>query len=152
MKRTLKLFLVTVICAFHQVSISQELTYFNRYGSTADSLSFIYGIPEGVILGVGYHESAGGKSLVAQKLNNHFGLAGNCREDLTLYKSKYRYFPSVIDSFNGFCEWVACRPFYSTMKGSSSDLDWLLKIRASGYASDKAWANRVHQIIKKTCH
>jgi flagellum-specific peptidoglycan hydrolase FlgJ len=148
-KRLLIVFCAVMCCSFSSVSSQVSTSYFEAYRATADSVSLVYGIPACVILGVGYHESAGGTSLVATKLNNHFGLAGNCREDVSHQKSRYRYYPTVIDSFNGFCEWVACRTFYQELKGTSNNLNWLQKIRASGYASDVSWANRIHKIIQK---
>lgn len=150
-KRLLIVFCAVMCCSFSSVSSQMTNAYFEMYRTTADSLSLVYGIPACVILGVGYHESAGGTSLVATKLNNHFGLAGNCREDVSHHKSRYRYYPTVIDSFNGFCEWVSCRTFYQELKGTEGDLNWLQKIRASGYASDGSWANSIHKIIVKHC-
>lgn len=138
-------------CCFSSGLSQVSNAYFDEHRAKADSLSEVYGIPVCVILGVGYHESAGGSSTVAQKLNNHFGLAGNCREDISHHKSRYRYYPTVVDSFNGFCEWVACRSFYPEMKGTAGDLSWLQKIRSAGYASDGNWANSVHKIIVKHC-
>jgi flagellum-specific peptidoglycan hydrolase FlgJ len=128
-----------------------DVTYFQKYKASSDSLSLIYGIPSCVILGVAYHESAGGTSVVATKLNNHFGIAGNCREDVTHHKSRYRYYATVLDSYNSFCEMVACKKFFDSMQGITDERIWLQKIFSSGYASDKKWAQRILKIIDTYC-
>jgi Bax protein len=99
------------IC-FSVVYGQQKPVYFDNYRALADSLSLVYQIPSCVMMAVAYHESGGGVSLVAKKLNNHFGIVGDCRFDITKHKSKYRYYPTITDSYIGFCNLVASKKNY----------------------------------------
>jgi len=118
----------------------------------ADSLSLVYQIPSCVMLAVAYHESGGGVSVVAKKLNNHFGIAGDCRYDITKHKSKYRYYPTITDSYIGFCNLVASKKFYESMKGNTDENLWLKKLGATGYASDPNWSTTVYKVVLNKCH
>lgn len=71
------------LLGFSFVFGQQKPVYFDDYRALADSLSLVYQIPSCVMLAVAYHESGGGVSVVAKKLNNHFGIAGDCRYDIT---------------------------------------------------------------------
>jgi uncharacterized FlgJ-related protein len=126
--------------------------YFKDYKKLGDSLSLIYKIPSCVILSVAYIESGGGTSTNARKLNNHFGIVGNCQYQITKHKSKYRYFPSIKSSYIGFCELVKSKSFYSSMINNTDEALWLKKIAATGYAADaNKWSNTVYNIIKSKC-
>lgn len=125
--------------------------FFIDFRPLADSLGKAYDLPPCLILGVAYQESGGGTSTVAKKLNNHFGIVGDCRYDISKHQSKYRYYPSVLDSYIGFCKLVASKKFYSSMKGSD-DVDlWLKKLSAAGYAPSPKWPVAISKIIKNYC-
>ena len=128
---------------------SQSAVYFAKYQSLADSLSAVYKIPSSVILAVAYFESGGGTSKVAQKLHNHFGITGDCKFNISKYKSSYRYYVTIEDSYVGFCKLVSSKKFYESMLESISTKVWLNKIAATGYAADPSkWASAVYNIIK----
>lgn len=148
-----KLIVVLFFSLYSHFCSSQNATnYFSNYKYLADSLSKAYGIPSCVILGVAYIESGGGKSVVAKKLNNHFGIVGNCNYAVSHHKSRYRYYPSIKDSYIGFCNLVASKKMYAQMKGSPDCKLWLKKIAATGYAADATkWTTHVYSTIKKYC-
>ena len=104
------------------------------------------------MLAVAYHESGGGVSVVAKKLNNHFGIVGDCRYDFTNHRSKYRYYPTITDSYIGFCKLVASKKFYESMKGNTDEKLWLKKLGATGYASDPNWPITVYKVVVNKCH
>jgi len=125
-------------------------TYFEKYRSLADSLSKEYGIPVGVILSVAYLESGSGTSLAAKKLNNHFGIVGDCKYGISKHKSKYKYYSTVQESYIGFCNLVKNRKFYESLLGNEEERIWFKKIAASGYAADAIkWSNACIEICKK---
>ncbi|MFM7595136.1 MAG: glucosaminidase domain-containing protein [Flavobacteriales bacterium] len=130
----------------------QKPVYFDDYRALADSLSLVYQIPSCVMLAVAYHESGGGVSIVAKKLNNHFGIVGDCRYDITKHKSKYRYYSTITDSYIGFCKLVASKKFYESMLGNTDEKLWLKKLGATGYASDPNWSTTVYKIVVNKCH
>lgn len=125
--------------------------YFSQYRELADSLSVHYGIPSTVILAVAFVESGGGTSAVAKKLNNHFGIVGKNNPEVSGLRSRYRHFPGIRESFVGFCDLVARKKFYSSLKGSGDDKVWLQKIAATGYARNaRLWAEHVYKTIRKS--
>jgi len=149
LKRTL---VIGQFICFSFVFGQQKPVYFDNYRALADSLSLVYQIPSCVMLAVAYHESGGGVSLVAKKLNNHFGIVGDCRFDITKHKSKYRYYPTITDSYIGFCNLVASKKFYEAMKGNTDEKIWLKKLGATGYASDPNWSTTVYKVVLNKCH
>jgi len=146
---------ITVLIAsfFAYFCASQNATtYFTKHQKLADSLSVTYGIPSCVILGVAYHESGGGTSILAKKLHNHFGIKGDCNFAVSHHKSSYRYYPTIEDSYIGFCKLVANKKMYAQMKGTTDCKLWLKKIAATGYAADaSSWIAHVIAVIKKYC-
>lgn len=133
-------------------SFAQNKNYFIDYQSLAKDMENKYHIPSCVILAVGYLESAGGTSNIAKRLNNHFGIVGNSQPAISGYKSQYRYFPSIEDSFIGFCKLVSSKKFYENMKGSKDAEKWVKNIAAAGYAADATkWGNAIIAVINRKC-
>jgi len=134
-------------------SAKKNVSYFDKYRELANGLSAQYDIPACVMLSVGYLESGAGTSVVAKKLNNHFGIVGDCKPAISKHKSKYKYYASVSDSYVGFCKLVSSKKFYSSMKGSKDEKLWFKKIAATGYAADATkWANANIRICQNYCH
>ena len=126
--------------------------YFVDYRKLADSLSSVYQIPACVILSVAYIESGGGTSNIANKLHNHFGIKGKNDIAISGYKSSYRYYPTIEDSYIGFCNLVASKAYYATMKDSEDHEKWLKSIAACGYAKDaNLWSSTIYKVLKKNC-
>ena len=129
-----------------------QANYFKQYKKISDSLSLVYKIPSCVILSVAYIESGGGTSLNSKKLNNHFGIVGNCQYQISKHKSKYRYYPSIEASYIGFCELIKSKKFYSSMINNTDEELWLKKIAATGYAADaNKWSSTIYNLIKSKC-
>lgn len=126
--------------------------YFETYRSFVDSLSKVYEIPSCVILSVAYLESGGGTSTVAKKLNNHFGIVGDCKFEISKHQSKYKYYSNIQDSYIGFCNLVKNRKFYESIKGTEDEKVWFRKIASTGYAADATkWANACIKICENNC-
>jgi flagellum-specific peptidoglycan hydrolase FlgJ len=130
-----------------------QADYFKKYQKIADSLGKEYKIPSCLILGVGYLESGGGKSKIAKVLNNHFGIVGkNNLYNNGNFKSKYKYYKSVTDSYIGFCNLVASKTYYSELKGNTNIEKWANAIASKGYAKNAdAWSNYVIKLTSKQC-
>lgn len=154
MVRLLLFSLLVFFCLGSSCKIyGQSVTYFAKYDKLADSLSRIYKIPSCIILSVGFLESGGGTSTLAKKLHNHFGIVGDCNYRVSRYKSSYKYYPSIRESFIGFCELVKSKKFYASMAGSKDQKLWAKKIAATGYAANPTkWSNAVYSISKKYCN
>ena len=123
--------------------------YFAKYQSIADSFETKYGIPSALMLSVGFIESAGGKSKVAQLLHNHFGIVGpnNLMQTHQMY-SRYRGFASDTASYEGFCKLVSGKKFYAKLKGTDNISDWAYALHACGYASAPSWPAKIIRICK----
>lgn len=146
-------FIVVFVVAFILITFkaNAQKSYFDQYRPVADSLSIVYQIPASVILAVAYHESGGGSSLISRRLNNHFGLKGRVAGGDTIsIKSSYRYFPTAADSYIFFCDLIAKRKFYSTLKGNEDYKKWVVSISNAGYAaSAKRWSTQIINLIEK---
>ena len=144
------LFIILSILFF---SLSSQTEYFNKYKPLADSLEDKYGVPSCLILSVGFLESGRGKSKVAKILNNHFGIVGkNNLHKKGRFKSKYKYFYSVSDSYNSFCKLIASKSYYSTLKGNKDIDKWAIAIASKGYAENaNLWSRYIIKLAKKQC-
>lgn len=137
---------------FSLQAASQNKSYFVEYRGLAKQMEEKYQIPSCVILAVGYIESGGGISVVGKKLNNHFGIVGPSKPEISGHKSRYKYYPTVADSFTGFCELVASKKFYPQLKGTANHEKWIKSIAGTGYAADaKKWSAAVIGMLNKHC-
>jgi len=125
--------------------------FFNEYRPLADSLAAVYHLPASVILAVAYQESGGGSSVVGRRLNNHFGLKGRVAGgDTVSVKSSYKYFAKPADSYVYFCNLVARKKFYPSLKGSKDYKKWVVSISNTGYAANaKVWSRHIIGVIEK---
>jgi len=132
-------------------SFSQK-KYFTDYRKLADSLESIYKIPACVILSVAYIESGGGTSSIARKLHNHFGIKGKNNVAISGYSSSYKYYPTIRDSYYGFCNLVSSKKYYPAMKGSKDNKKWLKTIASYGYAANaNHWSTTILSVLNKNC-
>jgi len=121
-------------------------TYFQKYQDIADSLETVYNIPSALMLAVAYHESGGGRSKVAKHSNNHFGIKGKNHK----VNSKYKYYNSIIESYEGFCKLILSKKFYSSLKGTKDAKKWVRALSNSNYAGgSNTWEGHVMSVIKK---
>jgi hypothetical protein len=145
---------ILILCSlFFLVSgkLNAQIKFFNEYKVLADSLAEAYKIPASVILAVAYQESSGGTSIVGRRLNNHFGLKGRViGGDTVAIKSSYKYFDKPADSYIYFCNLVARKKFYPSLKGNNDYKKWVVAISNTGYAGNaKVWSKHIIGIIEK---
>ena len=147
-KQYLILFLV---CFLFCGRANSQNKFFNEYRPLADSLAGVYHMPASVILAVAYQESGGGTSVVGRRLNNHFGLKGRVAGgDTVSVKSSYKYFAKPADSYVYFCNLVARKKFYPSLKGNKDYKKWVVSISNTGYAANaKVWSRHIIGVIEK---
>ena len=135
---------------FSNVVVAQN-KFFDEFRPLADSLGTAYEIPAEVILAVAYHESGGGTSVISRRLNNYFGLKGRVPGgDTVSVKSSYKYFEKPADSYVYFCNPVARKKFYPTLKGNKDYKKWVVAISNTGYAANaKLWSKHIIGVIEK---
>lgn len=148
----MKLKISLCVCIFPIWISAQKLSsadYLERYHRQARLLMSKEGIPASVILGIALHESANGNSKIAKKQNNHFGLKGRFYN--RLYKSRYKVFSSVYESYKYFIDLLKNRTVLQPLfeKKETNPIVWLKKISKSGYASDRRWKKKIGAIIEK---
>ncbi|MGB3080169.1 MAG: glucosaminidase domain-containing protein [Saprospiraceae bacterium] len=154
-----------IIC---RLSFCQDYSgYINLYKSIAIEEMSRTGIPASIKLAQGILESSCGKSDLACKANNHFGIKcgsdwnGKCfkkedddYEDGKLVKSCFREFSSVYDSYVAHSDFLT-DPAKANRYGFLFDLKptdykaWAKGLSKAGYATDPKYADRLIDIIEK---
>jgi Bax protein len=151
--RKLNVWMAAILFSLLSVLANAQHAYFQKYQPVADSLESVYGIPSAVILAVAFHESGAGKSQVATLLNNHFGIKGsNNLMETHKIQSKYKYYPSVNESYNGFCRLVSSKKYYAGLKSANTKdcKKWVESIASAGYAGNaERWTNSIMGVIQK---
>ncbi len=148
--------------------ICQDNTvYINLYQKIAEEEMIRTGIPASIKLAQGMLESNCGKSDLACKANNHFGIKcgsdwdGKCYkkedddyEDGKLIKSCFREFSSVKDSYIAHSDFLT-DPAKANRYGFLFKLDptdykgWAQGLSKAGYATDPHYADRLIDLIEK---
>lgn len=152
--RTVFVFLISLAVLLPSLSYGQKrLTakeYIEKHKEAAIRYMEEYGVPASIILGIAYHESAGGNSKIARYLNNHFGIKG--RNNSTEIRSAYKGYDSVSDSYRDFVELMERRRQYNKLidlYGPGNYKNWVYGIARGGYAASKSWPSQVIAIIDK---
>ncbi|MHA8085110.1 glucosaminidase domain-containing protein [Aquirufa antheringensis] len=115
-----------------------------RYKPFIDSLSQVYGIPSKLIIGVGICESGFGQSKQSIKQNNYFGLRGKYSRKK---KSSFKHYTRPEDSMVDFCEVLASKKYYKTLKGNPDEMKWTRAMAKARYAAN---AKRWIRLMKKS--
>jgi len=131
-------------------------SYIEKFKDNAISLMHQTGVPASIILAVAMHESANGNSLIAQKLNNQFGVKGGGTSVYYKHKKKvrssYKQYSSITESFEDFARIMTERKQFSHLTDQLTQYDyvaWAKGIQRSGYASSRKWASQVLGLINK---
>ena len=115
-----------------------------RYKPFIDSLSQVYGIPSKLIVGVGICESGFGQSKQSIKQHNYFGLRGKYSRKK---KSSFKHYARPEDSMVDFCEVLASKKYYTTLKGNPDPMKWTRAMAKARYAAN---AKRWIRLMKKS--
>lgn len=116
----------------------------HRYKPYIDSLSKQYGIPMKLIIGVGICESGFGQSTQSIKQNNYFGLRGKYSRKR---KSSFKQYGRPEESMVDFCEVLASKKYYATLKGNPDVMKWTRAMAKARYATN---AKRWIKLMKKS--
>lgn len=156
---------LVVVCSLGFAQDRSE--YIEQYKSIAISEMMRTGIPASIKLAQAMLESNCGKSDLACKANNHFGIkCGNDWKGKTfkkedddfddgkLVKSCFREFRTVYDSYIAHSDFLI-DPAKSKRYGSLFELDatdykgWAKGLSKAGYATDPQYAKRLIDIIER---
>ena len=132
------------------------LDYIEQYKSIAIKHQKLYGIPASITLAQGLLESGAGRSELARKSNNHFGI--KCHSD---WKGKrvyhdddrkddcFRKYDSPEDSFEDHAKFLKRARYASLFELKVTDYrGWAKGLKACGYATDRSYANKLIQTIE----
>lgn len=147
-------FVIGIAIFLPNISYGQKRTsaeeYIRKHKEVAIRYMEEYGVPASIILGIAYHESAGGNSKIARYLNNHFGIKGE--NDSKEIRSAYKGYDSVGDSYHDFVQLIERRKSYNKLierYGPGNYKDWVYGIARGGYAMSRTWPSQVIAIIDK---
>lgn len=139
--------------------------YLETYADLAVVEMYRSGIPASITLAQGLHESNYGNSALATEANNHFGI--KCKKSWigetyyhedddydqqgNLTESCFRSYNSALESYVDHSNFLMHRPYYKSL----FDIDrtdykaWAHGLKACGYATDKAYAEKLIKKIEK---
>lgn len=116
-----------------------------------------YKIPASITLAQGVLESGAGQGRLAKEANNHFGIKCHTGwNGKTIYKDDdaanecFRSYKRVEDSYEDHSRFLADRPRYSSLFSLdvTDYIGWAKGLQKSGYATDKAYANKLIKLIE----
>ncbi len=130
--------------------------YIDQYKDLAIEQMKRYGIPASITLAQGVLESGAGRSELARKGNNHFGIKCHTWGGATVYfdddatSECFRAYPNVHDSYEDHSLFLAKGSRYRGLfKLSVTDYKgWARGLKAAGYATNPKYADRLIDIIQ----
>jgi LysM repeat protein len=156
-KNRLLFFIFIFLClgasTFAQKKQKTYQDYISRYHALAQKHQSRYKIPAAITLAQGLLESGAGSSHLAVNANNHFGI--KCHSDWKggrAYRQGdcYRKYKNAEDSYNDHSEFLKQHSRYSVLftYKITNYKAWAKGLQKCGYATDKAYANKLIQIIE----
>lgn len=131
--------------------------YINTYKGIAVDHMKKYKIPASITLAQGLLESGAGRSSLTQSSNNHFGI--KCHNDWKgqkVYKADdgpndcFRKYKKAEDSFDDHSRFLAEKSRYKPLFALkiTDYAGWAKGLQKCGYATDKAYANKLIKLIE----
>lgn len=153
--------ILTALLLFSSVTLGAQRTadriaYIQKYKDIAIRQMKQTGIPASIILAQACLESGDGKSNLAVKANNHFGIkchdwtGPTYRKDDDKKNECFRKYRNVEDSFKDHSEFLTTRSRYAFLFSYSSDdyRAWAYGLKKAGYATNPQYAQLLINIIE----
>ena len=132
--------------------------YIEKYSDLAVKEMKRTGVPASISLAQGLLESNAGRSTLAKKGNNHFGI--KCHNDWTgktmrmdddRRRECFRVYPNVEASYRDHSDFLRSNDRYKALFELKKDdyKGWARGLKKSGYATDPAYANKLIAIIEE---
>ena len=153
----LMLSIAGAVLAASQRKIPSYEKYIKQYSNLAVQHQKKYRIPASITLAQGLLESGAGQSELARKSNNHFGIkchsdwrGGRVYHDDDHRGECFRKYKNPEQSYEDHARFLADRPRYAPLfKLKITDYKgWARGLQKCGYATDRAYANRLIKIIE----
>ena len=161
----MKRIIFSFLCMFiaFQMVCSQSMTwnqryqdYFDQYKDVAVEQMLKYHIPASITLAQGVLESGAGRSELAQKANNHFGIKCNGWTGRKSYHDDdarnecFRAYDNVYESYQDHSVFLTTSKRYSSLfQLKLTDYKgWAKGLKACGYATSPTYASKLIEIIQ----
>ncbi len=134
------------------------IPYINRFAETAQTEQRQYNIPASIKLAQGILESACGKSRLAVRNNNHFGIkcfSKNCKKGHCTnfeddhHKDFFRKYSSAWQSYRDHSIFLAGSRYEHLQKEGINYKAWAYGLKKAGYATDPNYAEKLIEIIER---
>ncbi len=131
-------------------------TYFNQYKDLAIEQMLKHGIPASITLAQGVFESGAGKSELARKGNNHFGIKCHGWQGATTYHDDdakqecFRAYNNVYESYEDHSKFLKDNIRYRKLFSlkTTDYRGWARGLKECGYATNPAYAKKLTDIIE----
>ena len=131
--------------------------YISGYSGMAIEQMDEYGIPASITLAQGILESSAGRSILATKGNNHFGI--KCHNEWkgeTMYRNDdapnecFRVYNNAAESYRDHSRFLKRQRYQSLFELATTDYQgWARGLSRCGYATDPNYADRLVAIIER---
>ena len=157
MKRISVIIALMALCLLSVSAPDARKAYIEKYSSIAVEEMKRTGVPASITLAQGILESDAGRSRLATKANNHFGI--KCRNDWKGRTIKeddnqrgecFRVYPSEASSFKDHSDFLRSRDRYKSLfELEQTDYKgWAEGLKKAGYATDPAYASKLIKLIE----
>lgn len=150
-------FLLAAAGVLAQKKNARYVEYINKYSDLAVEQMKLHKIPASITLAQGLLESGAGRSELARKSNNHFGIkcgsswrGRSVRHDDDARNECFRAYRNPRDSYEDHSEFLKRGARYAFLfKLEITDYKgWAKGLKKAGYATDPSYANRLITIIE----
>lgn len=134
-----------------------QVNYVKRFAKVAQGEMHKYGIPASITLAQGLLESNAGKSPLANKYNNHFGIKcfskkckkGHCSNfSDDSHKDFFRNYPTAWESYRAHSEFLQRKRYQHLLKASDYKI-WAHGLVKAGYATDQQYGHKLIRLIEE---
>ena len=159
----LALLLATVSCSVQRSALYDNdkdayASYIAKYHSLAVDQMKKYGIPASITLAQGLLESDAGRSTLATKCNNHFGI--KCHNDWKgrkMYHDDdekqecFRCYKTAEESYRDHSQFLAGGARYQSLfkLGTTDYKGWAKGLKTAGYATSPTYATKLIELIER---
>lgn len=136
---------------------NDHIEYIEKYKDIAIEQMRKYHIPASITLAQGLLESGAGKSELALKSNNHFGIKCHSWDGRRTYHDDdaldecFRVYKSVADSYEDHSVFLATGARYAFLfKFDQTDyVNWARGLKRAGYATSPTYADKLIELIER---
>ncbi len=156
-KKILFVLFLLVITTSLWAQNNDYVAYINQYKDIAIEQMRKYRIPASITLAQGLLESGAGKSELARKSNNHFGIKCHSWDGKRTYHDDdakgecFRVYKTARDSYEDHSIFLATGSRYAFLfKFSETDyVNWARGLKRAGYATSPTYADKLIELIER---